>query len=103
MTASATHAAIKSRIETLALSFTPIIPVAWPNKDYQPTGERFLQVAIGPAPNQRMTLDVEGAGFPIRRDTSTGRMRYWMDRKTAKRAAMYLRDVRRAYLAKVAA
>lgn len=55
MTAAATHAAIKARIE--ALAFSPAIPVAWPNKDYTPTGERFLQVAIVPAPNQRMTLD----------------------------------------------
>lgn len=55
MTAAQTHAAIKARIE--ALTFTPAIPVAWPNKDYTPTGERFLQVAIVPAPAQRMTLD----------------------------------------------
>lgn len=55
MTAAANHAAIKARIE--ALTFTPAIPVAWPNKDYQPTGDRFLQVAIVPAPAQRMTLD----------------------------------------------
>ena len=57
MTAAATHAAIKARIETLAATFSPAIPVAWPNRDYQPTGDRFLQVAIVPAPNQRMTLD----------------------------------------------
>lgn len=55
MTAAATHAAIKARIE--ALSFNPAIPIAWPNKDYTPTGERFLQVAIVPAPAQRMTID----------------------------------------------
>ena len=55
MTAAATHAAIKARIE--ALTFSPTIPVAWPNKDDQPTGERFLQVAIVPAPAQRMTID----------------------------------------------
>lgn len=55
MTASATHAAIKARIE--ALAFSPAIPIAWPNKDYTPTGERFLQVAIVPAPAQRMTID----------------------------------------------
>lgn len=57
MTAAATHAAIKARIEALAATFSPAIPVAWPNRDYQPTGDRFLQVAIVPAPNQRMTLD----------------------------------------------
>lgn len=55
MTAAATHAAIKARIE--ALAFTPAMPIAWPNKDYTPTGDRFLQVAIVPAPAQRMTLD----------------------------------------------
>lgn len=55
MTASATHAAIKARIE--ALTFSPAIPVAWPNKDFTPTGDRFMQVAIVPAPVQRMTLD----------------------------------------------
>jgi hypothetical protein len=55
MTAAATHAAIKARIQ--ALTFTPAIPVAWPNKDFSPTGERFLQVAIVPAPPQRMTID----------------------------------------------
>jgi Bacteriophage related domain of unknown function len=62
VTAAATHAAIKSQVETLAASFAPPIPVAWPNKDFQPgsftpQAERFLQVAIIPAPPQRMTLD----------------------------------------------
>lgn len=52
MTAALTHAAIKARIE--ALTFTPAMPVAWPNKDYSPTGERFLQVAIVPAPMERL-------------------------------------------------
>lgn len=55
MTASTIHAALKARIE--ALTFSPAIPVAWPNKDYTPNGERFLQVTILPAPNQRMTID----------------------------------------------
>lgn len=57
MTTAATHAAIKARLEALAATFSPTIPVAWPNKDYQPTGDRFMQVAIIPAPAQRMTLD----------------------------------------------
>lgn len=57
MTAAATHAAIKARIETLAATFSPAIPVAWQNRDYQPTGARFLAVAIIPAPAQRMTID----------------------------------------------
>ena len=57
MTAAATHASIKARIEALAATFSPAIPVAWPNKDYQPTGDRFLQIAIIPAPAQRMTID----------------------------------------------
>ena len=56
MTAAATHAAIKARIEALAATFSPAIPVAWQNRDYTPSG-RFMQVAIIPAPNQRMTLD----------------------------------------------
>lgn len=56
MTAAATHAAIKARIEALAATFSPAIPVAWQNRDFQPTG-RFLQAVIVPAPNQRMTLD----------------------------------------------
>jgi hypothetical protein len=57
MTAAATHAAIKARIEALAATFSPAMPVAWPNRDYQPTGDRFMQVAIVPAPAQRMTID----------------------------------------------
>jgi hypothetical protein len=57
MTAAATHAAIKARVE--ALTFSPAMPIAWPNKDYTPTGERFLQVAIVPAPAQRMTIDAQ--------------------------------------------
>jgi len=57
MTAATTHAAIKARIEALAATFSPVMPVAWPNKDYTPTGSRFMQVAIVPAPNQRMTID----------------------------------------------
>lgn len=56
MTAAATHAAIKARIEALAATFSPAIPVAWQNRDFQPTG-RFLAVAIVPAPAERMTID----------------------------------------------
>lgn len=47
-------AAIKTRIASL--TFSPAMPVAWPNKDYTPAGERFLQVQILPAPNTRLTL-----------------------------------------------
>lgn len=57
MTAATTHAAIKARIEALAATFSPVIPVAWPNKDYSPDGNRYMQVAIIPAPTQRMTID----------------------------------------------
>lgn len=52
--AAAIDAALKARVA--ALTFSPAIPVAWPNKDYTPTGERYLAVDIVPAPNQRMTL-----------------------------------------------
>jgi len=58
MSQSAIGAAIKAQIATL--SFSPAIPVAWPNKDFKPpTGDnaRFLQVQIIPAPNERMTLN----------------------------------------------
>jgi len=54
MTAAAIGAALKARLGTL--SFSPAIPVAWPNKDFSPDGDRFLQVAIVPAPNQRLTI-----------------------------------------------
>jgi hypothetical protein len=57
MTAAATHAAIKAKVDTVAASFSPAIPVAWPNRNYQPTADRFMQVAIIPAPAQRMTID----------------------------------------------
>lgn len=55
MSQSAIGAAIKARIASLA--FAPEIPVAWPNKDFKPTGERFLQVQIIPAPNERLTMN----------------------------------------------
>lgn len=55
MTAAVIHAALKARIE--ALSFSPPIPIAWPNKDYTPDGNRFLQVNIIPAPAQRLGID----------------------------------------------
>jgi hypothetical protein len=48
-------AALKARIDSL--SFTPAIPLAWPNKDFKPDGPRFIQVQILPAPNQRLTLN----------------------------------------------
>jgi Bacteriophage related domain of unknown function len=54
-TAATIGAALKARLGLL--SFTPAIPIAWPNKDYTPTGERFLQVAIVPAPVERLTID----------------------------------------------
>ncbi len=54
MTAAAIGAALKARLGTL--SFSPAIPVAWPNKDFSPDGDRFLQATIVPAPNQRITI-----------------------------------------------
>jgi len=54
MTAAAIGAALKARLGTL--SFSPAIPVAWPNKDFTPTGDRFLQATIAHAPNQRVTI-----------------------------------------------
>lgn len=57
MTASLTHAAIKARIA--ALTFSPAIPVAWPNKNFAPSGDRFLQVAIVPAPMQRLGVSAK--------------------------------------------
>jgi len=52
--AAAIDAALKARVA--ALTFSPAIPVAWPNKDFKPTGERYLQAEIVTAPNQRMTI-----------------------------------------------
>lgn len=54
MSQAAIGAAIKARVGSL--TFSQAIPVAWPNKDYTPTGERFLQVQILPAPLDRMTI-----------------------------------------------
>lgn len=54
MTAAAIGAALKARLGTL--SFAPAIPIAWPNKDFTPTGDRFLQATIVRAPNQRVTI-----------------------------------------------
>ena len=54
MSAAAIGAALKARLA--ALSFSPAIPVAWQNKDYTPTGERFLAAEILPAPNERATI-----------------------------------------------
>lgn len=51
MSAAAIGAALKARLA--ALTFSPAIPVAWPNKDYTPTGDRFLATEIVPAPNER--------------------------------------------------
>lgn len=52
--AAAIDAALKARVA--ALTFSPAISVAWPNKDFTPSGDRYLQVQIVPAPNQRMTI-----------------------------------------------
>jgi len=57
MTAAAIGAALKARLGTL--SFSPAIPIAWPNKDFTPPTDdnaRFLQATIVPAPNQRVTI-----------------------------------------------
>ena len=55
MTAAAIGAALKARLGSL--TFAPAIPIAWPNKDFTPTGDRFLQAALVPAPNRRLTID----------------------------------------------
>lgn len=57
MIASQVGAALKARLA--ALTFNPTIPVAWPNKDFTPTGDRYLAAAIVRAPNQRLTLGAE--------------------------------------------
>lgn len=54
MTAAEIGAALKARLA--ALTFTPAIPVAWPNKDFVPTGERFLVAQIVRAPAERIGI-----------------------------------------------
>ena len=44
MIASQVGAALKARLA--ALTFNPTIPVAWPNKDFTPSGDRYLAAAI---------------------------------------------------------
>ena len=54
MAQAAIGAALKAHVGLL--SFVPPIPLSWPNKDYKPDGERFIQVQILPAPNERLTI-----------------------------------------------
>jgi hypothetical protein len=49
--------AIKARLA--ALTFTPAIPVGWPNRDFTPPNGRYMVAAFVKAPNERLTL---GAG-----------------------------------------
>lgn len=55
MTAAAIGAALKAHLASL--TFSPAIPIAWPNKDYTPDGSRFLAVEFVRAPNERLTLN----------------------------------------------
>lgn len=54
MIAAAIGTALKAKLA--ALTFSPVIPVAWSNRDFVPTGERFLAAEIVPAPVQRLTI-----------------------------------------------
>jgi len=54
MIAAEIGAALKARVASLV--FSPAIPVAWPGRDYTPTGIRFLAVQIEGLPNQRLTI-----------------------------------------------
>lgn len=51
MIAAQIGAALKARLA--ALTFTPALPVAWPNRDFVPTGDH-LMAAIVPAEAQRL-------------------------------------------------
>lgn len=51
MIASQIGAALKARLATL--TFSPAIPVGWPNRDFVPTGDH-MTVAIVPAESQRL-------------------------------------------------
>lgn len=54
MIAADIGAALKAHLA--ALVFSPTIPVAWPNRDFTPTGERFLAAQIDGLPNDRLTI-----------------------------------------------
>lgn len=54
MIAAEIGAALKAHMA--AMSFSPAIPIAWPGRDYEPDGTRFLAVQIEGLPNQRVTI-----------------------------------------------
>jgi len=54
MTTRAITDALKARLGTL--TFSPAIPIAWPNRDYTPDGSRFLTAAFVRAPHERLTI-----------------------------------------------
>lgn len=45
---------LKQRLASL--TFSPAIPVAWPNRNFQPTGERYLRAQIVAAPVERIGI-----------------------------------------------
>ena len=51
MIASKIGAALKARLASL--TFTPALPVAWPNRDFVPDGDH-LSAAINRIPNERL-------------------------------------------------
>lgn len=59
MIAAQIGAALKARLS--ALTFSPTIPVAWPNRDFTPSGEKYLTAKIITAPVQRLTVSGEHA------------------------------------------
>lgn len=54
MSAAQHGAALKARLA--ALVFSEDTPIAWPNKDFAPTGDRHLVAQIVRAPNERITI-----------------------------------------------
>lgn len=54
MIASEIGAALKARLA--ALTFSPAIPISWPNRDFAPGGTRYLAAQIEGIPNQRLTI-----------------------------------------------
>ena len=53
MNAQAIGAALKARLA--ALTFAQPIPIAWPGKDFTPSG-RFIAAQIDGLPNERLTI-----------------------------------------------
>jgi hypothetical protein len=54
MTAAAIGAALKARLSSL--TFSEETPVAWPNRDFAPSTDRWMTAQIVHAPNQRLTI-----------------------------------------------